>query len=128
MATKEDISTLVQSSNVDRIAAYARAGRKYASLSMEHLNLAWVATFRKMAENAADPNIRELHNDYDSEMSLRRAEPPFHLVKEEVESFCAAVDELAAGLKANHPDRIDEINAEIERDILDYKSSTRKAS
>jgi hypothetical protein len=79
MIKKDDVLGYLQSSRIDRAAAYAQSGRKHASLSLDDLNLAWVMAFREMAARPVDPDIRDLHNDYDSELELRGVDPPYHL-------------------------------------------------
>src|ERR1700733_11388033 len=99
MTKKDDVMGFVQSRHIDRVAAYAQSGRKHASLSLEKLNLAWEMAFHELAARPADPDIRALHDNYDSELALRGAEPPYHLVKDELEALCAKAGERVAELE-----------------------------
>src|SRR5262249_49398567 len=91
---------------------YVKAGRRYRSLSQEELFGHWVAVYRRLASDPFCESDRQTSTDLEGEFQLRQLEPPFDLVKHEVEVFGVAVM-ARMGEITKDPTESARINAEI---------------
>jgi len=73
---------------------YVRRGRANEGKSAEDLEQEWLTGFRAWAESSARHKAfdRRSLDDLEFEMYLRRVEPPFDLVKNEIEALRVAQD------------------------------------
>ena len=78
----------------DEATDYVRRGRANERKSAEDLEQEWLAGFRAWAESNARNKVfdRRPLDDLEFEMYLRRIEPPFDLVKDEIEALRVAQD------------------------------------
>lgn len=98
---------------IDSTARYLSEGRQFAELSDDDLNDTWVEAFKGWVRDAG---ARKASDDADAEMSLRKMEPPLHLVNEEFEML-----QERAKARANASDAVDEIGGKIIKDFIDAK-------
>jgi hypothetical protein len=128
MVTKEGALGFLQSQSADRAATYAAGGREHARLSVEELQGQWVAAFRAMAADATDADLWSIHSDLDSEFILRGIEPPYSLVKDDLERFITSVDALVREQKQTDPDGHREANGRLLADFEAFEERRNKGS
>src|ERR1700756_2897380 len=85
MGTDDDDIVLawLRNRSFEQTEDYVRRGRHLADVSTEELKRQWVEAFRIWAANygTEDHRVRE---DLEAELQLRRDEPPFDLVADEI--------------------------------------------
>ena len=101
------IQSWIESESVDDIAEYAARGRKFADLSDANLSEAWVRALKKSAKNFQNTRLRDTHSDYTSEFRLRRLEPPYDLVSDDLNKMTDAVKKWVASLSREEREEIE---------------------
>jgi hypothetical protein len=93
-AETEVMLAYLEDRRLHEAADYARRGRANERKSAEELEQEWLAGFRAWAESSARHKVfdRRSLNDLEFEMYLRRLQPPFDLVKNEIEALRVAQD------------------------------------
>ena len=88
----------------DEATDYVRRGRANERKSVEDLEQEWLAGFRAWADSSARNKVfdRRSLDDLEFEMYLRRVEPPFDLVKNEIEALRVAQDRRFKWLAHDH--------------------------
>ncbi len=100
---QDGIAAWITSSFLDRVARYAREGRRHAHLDRAALQHAWVRAVRAMAENVRSTARRERQHDLEAEYRLRRVEPPYHLVEEAMALYTRRANEMLLELLRDDP-------------------------
>ena len=101
------IQSWIESESVDDIADYAARGRRFATLSDAELLEAWVGALKKSARNFQNTRVRDMHSDYTSEYRLRRLEPPYDLVSDDLDKMTGAVRKWVAELSEEEREEIE---------------------
>jgi hypothetical protein len=93
-AETELMLAYLEDRRLNEAADYVRRGRANERKSVEELEHEWLAGFRAWAESSGRDKVfdRRSLDDVESEMYLRRVEPPFDLVKNEIETLRTAQD------------------------------------
>src|SRR5689334_12557309 len=94
----KDVRGWLQSQEIDHTAEYLRRGRQFDSLSLDDLTAQWAATFKDPDLYMRSREHRSLTADYMSEFSLRKVEPPIHVVKDDFAKIQKAVRNMMRGL------------------------------
>jgi hypothetical protein len=101
----------------DRAAEYAAGGRHHRHLSDQQLAAKWVAAFKKTAKWPRAPKLRKAESELSSEFRLRRASPPRHEVREDIERMVASLVADLEFLGRDCPAALEELTAAITRRI-----------
>ena len=101
------IQSWIESESVDDVADYAARGRRFAALSDAELLEAWVRALKKSAKNFQNTRLRDTHSDYTSEFRLRRLEPPYDLVSDDLNKMTDAVKKWVASLSREEREEIE---------------------
>src|SRR3954452_5676708 len=99
--SREDTETLRANMTSDRIGDYAARGRKHQHLEDQMLVLEWVLAVREMADDVRDYKKKAIEDDLKSEMQMRGMEPPFELVRNELDRYCAEFDKAIEEMRIN---------------------------
>lgn len=93
-AETELMLAYLEDRRLNEAADYVRRGRANEKKSAEELEQEWLVGFRAWAESSARDRVydRRSLDDLESEMYLRRLQPPFDLVKNEIEVLRVAQD------------------------------------
>jgi hypothetical protein len=117
------IQSWIESESVDDVADYAARGRRFAALSDAELLEAWVRAFKKSAKNFQNTRARGTHSDYTSEFRLRRLEPPYGLVSDDLNKMTDAVKKWVASLS---PEEREEIEYKVGKDFEAFQKRVKK--
>lgn len=119
---------LLASQRLDRMARYAREGRRFQGLSDRDLALQWVAAFKASADDPRNAEKRIVERDFDSEFYLRDKEPPAHLVKEAAEKLFAATDAIQRKFEKEDPEGFREFRRELDIELLAYLQNRKRGN
>jgi hypothetical protein len=125
---ERDVETFLASQQTDDAADYASRGRVFKPLTDKQLAEKWVSTFRDMADAPGDQALRALETDLRSEFRLRNIEPPHDQIKSEMDRFVAHLSSWFEKLERDDPDRVTEMNEEMEQDIADLKARMKRSN
>jgi hypothetical protein len=99
---------------------YVARGRRHQSLSAEELAARWCDVMRRWAADAAKPEARSDMSDVQSEYALRGKEPPWDLVKDEMDQVAEATREWLEDIRTIEPERWAQMSRELEADIATF--------
>ena len=105
---------------------YLARGRRYAGLPTDEVKTRWVAAFREMVADLRAPERQQAAQDLEAELTLRKEDVPYDLVRTELESFSAAAMAAIQRLRQD-PERFARIDREIMQQIAAFYSSTKDA-
>jgi hypothetical protein len=105
--------------NLDGALAYSARGRAFVDEETGVLKPMWVTLFRDYAENSYKLYDRQRLDDVSSELLLRDEEPPYAVVKDEIELLTA---NAARALARMDPQSKEEANEELGTDIESFKN------
>ena len=128
MSVKKDVEEFLISDEVERVADYAKRGRKHQRMTDEELSTAWKVAFTHMADNIRDNQRRAVTNDFDAEFSLQGQEPPYDSVREIFERYTADVCRDIKNMEVDDPDQYDEMGDRIVADMNAFKISKDKSN
>jgi hypothetical protein len=100
---------MMQAKAVDAAADYVRRGRAHRGLTDADLAGAWVAAFRAYSHNP------------EAELNLRRMDPPFDAVREDLERLKTAAMQVWEQLKAA-PEHFAEVERDLQLDLISFRA------
>ena len=104
---RNTIQSWIESESVDDVADYAARGRRFAALSDAELFEAWVGALKKSTKNFRSTRLRDTHSDYTAEYRLRRLEPPYDLVSDDLNKMTDAIRKWVANLSQEEREEIE---------------------
>ena len=131
MADKEkDISVAwvawLENKQLQHTEQYVRRGRRFAGTPTHELKEQWILAFKYWASDLrqVEPG-RNLREDLESELAMRKEKLPFDAVKTEMDQLKSAVKAAAKHLEAD-PKRFEEFDRELQSDLDDFERSTKR--
>lgn len=119
---RKDMEAWLVSEQANAAADYAARGRKHQTLSADELIGAWVQAFRSLATKFQDRDSRIAEADLKSELLLRKIEPPYDVVKDDLDRLTNSAADAIDKLKAEDPGHFDRVNKEIEGDVAVFRA------
>ena len=118
MYERHMVDVLLENQTLERLQSYLNRDRRLAATSLEVLNARWIHLMEAWAETAnsrgrTDHRERE---DIEAELQLRKAQPPFHHVKEVFEQLQRASEQAYQEI-TGQSDRLAHADSEIEAAI-----------
>ena len=108
--TELPVATWLQHRRFDLAADYLRRGRRYGELPTAHLKLRWLETVVAWAGRYDCASLRGQASDLQTELLLRRCDPPWRLVASALKTIDRrtrqALEQLPAGAKARIAEQI----------------------
>jgi hypothetical protein len=118
------MSSWLANKNFEHLEKYVHAGRKFRDLDIGEVKRQWVIAFKILGANFRnDPPERA---DLEAELQIRGQEPPHDLVKPELEALKKAAAEAFKQIQAEG--RTEEVGADIERDLEEYRRRAEKGN
>jgi hypothetical protein len=115
----------LQNQYIDEAFSYNLKGRKYRDYSLAHLNNAWIEIITEISENIwTHAHIRM---DIESEYLLRRENPPYEDVTDQLEKIEQTAQQLSSAVRKN-PDLASRIRNEVTRGRIVPLNNSEKSS
>jgi len=124
---KADVESWIASESTDKVADYASRGRKHQNLSDLDLVTAWQTAFKRMADDVRDYDRRAVEEDYKSEFILRKIEPPYASIHDELERYFDETDRAIRQLQTDDPKGYEKMGRTISTDLEAFKLSRDKS-
>jgi hypothetical protein len=86
-SAETEMKAFLASKAVDQISDYSQRGRSYHALSDEELVQSWQSVWNELATDPADMKNRDIQGDLAAEFALRRQEPPWRLVRRQIDIY-----------------------------------------
>jgi hypothetical protein len=108
-----EMLALLENQRLLHLEDYVKRGRELASIDSEELRDRWIIEFKKWVASRPRYMDQRARDDIEGELALRGEQPPFDLVKDELEALRvasrAAMDQLKRdplrGPSGNSPTR-----------------------
>jgi hypothetical protein len=120
-----EMDAFLASKTVDHISDYSQRGRIYGELSDEELLESWQSIWNELATDAFDDKKRGIEADLVAEFSLRRREPPWEIVRTQIDIFLKE-DERAWKMRLKQNPEAQEVADEAFEDEMDNFVNRRK--
>jgi hypothetical protein len=120
---ENDVLGYLSSTGTDKLADYATRGRKHQHLSTEDLTIAWKTAVRAMVDDVLNYELRSVAEDLKSEFLLRKTEPPYHFVREDMDRYFAEVDRAIQALKNEDPAKYEAMSRGVVQDLEEFKAA-----
>jgi hypothetical protein len=127
-AFDRDVELYLANDLIDHIADYASRGRSHKRLTDDQLSAKWIAAFRNFADDRNDRGRRAIEMDLKAEFQLRNTEPPYDLVKPEIDRVVEDISSDFEKMKRDDPDAVDEMSQEMEYDLADLKARMKRSN
>ncbi len=119
---QDEVGVWIACGFLDRMARYARDGRRHGTLSPAGLEAAWVRAVRVMAADVRNLAARDRQHELEAEYRLRRIEPPYHLVTAEIAAYAKGAEQLLVEMVREEPERV----AALERTLAEELEMGRR--
>jgi hypothetical protein len=95
----------LQNNQMEATADYLRRGRHHARLDLEDVKREWVSEFRRWVTGLCigRSTNRRTHEDFESELRVRPVEPPWEVVRQDIERMREAMDGRMRRLARDNP-------------------------
>lgn len=107
----------------EELESYLNRGRQLANTPLEELRTRWIAEMRAWAKVFRGFD-HSAHEDIEAEMKLREVEPPFDLVRQELNAVRGAAKKAGAEL-LNDPERRDAVDRDITAEIRQLENNAK---
>jgi hypothetical protein len=125
---QRDMEMFFASELIDHIADYASRGRSYKSLTDDQLSRQWIAAFKNFADDRSDHGRRATEMDLKAEFQLRNIEPPYDVVKPEIDRVVEGMSCDFEKMTRDDPEKVDEMTEGMEDDIADLKARMKRSN
>ena len=86
-SVEAEMKAFLASKAVDQISEYSQRGRSYRDLSDRELVQSWQTVWNELAADPLNMKNRDIQADLASEFALRQQEPPWQLVREQIDIY-----------------------------------------
>jgi hypothetical protein len=100
------VATWLQHRRFELAADYLRRGRPFAEVPTAHLMLRWLETVVAWADHYDSVRLRAQASDLQTELELRRSDPPWRLVESALRVIDARTRQAIEALPKDAKDRI----------------------
>jgi len=114
---QDEMAGWIASQFQDRMARYARDGRRHGGLDGVALEIAWVRATRAMAADVRNGAARDRQHELEAEYRLRRMEPPYHLVQDAIAAYAKGAEQLLVAMVRDEPERVAALSETIEEEL-----------
>lgn len=102
----------------NRLQSYLDRGRKFETYSRNELQDQFIVAYRRWSRDVTDKDLSQLTSDLSVEFNLRKEDPPYAVVEEEVDAITKSIAAMASTLDK---DRLTEINDQMVEEYDDAK-------
>jgi len=117
---EDDLRGWLRSETVDATVDYVARGRKHQNLLGADLAVAWISSFRRLSFEFRNPELHLAQADLSAEYVLRAAEPPYHLVIDDVDRLSTSIKRDVENLS---PEKRDDISEKMFERYSTFRSS-----
>jgi len=105
---------------VDQISDYNERGRSYRALSDDELVLSWQSIWKELATDPISTKKLDTQADLASEFALRQKNPPWEIVRRQINIFQKATKRAWERQRLEDPEANAQSNKDIENDLEEF--------
>jgi len=105
---------------VDQISDYNQRGRAYRALSDDELVHSWQSIWNELATDPVNMKKRDAQADLASEFALRQKNPPWELVRRQIDIFLKDAERAWERHRKGNPETDAQANEAIDADLEDF--------
>ena len=125
-SAEAEMESFLASKAVDQISDYSQRGRVYRKLSNEELIQAWESIWNDLAADALNAKKRDMQSDLVSEFSLRKREPPWEMVRTQINTFLGKAKRAWQRQRKRNPGADEQANEALEDDMEDFRNRRKR--
>src|ERR1700683_212794 len=118
MSDNDLVDAWLANQRLEQLEGYIKRGRSLANISVGELRARWMAAIRAWASSLSEFDHEE-REDIEAEMKLRKTEPPYDLVREQLNAIRIAAKNVGAEI-LNDPERRDAIDRHLTAEISQF--------
>ena len=119
MSDNDLVDAWVANQRLERLEGYIKRGRPLANLSLEELRARWINAIRDWASSLSNFDHEE-REDIEAEMKLRKIDPPFDLVVDQLNAIRSAAEKVGVAI-LNDPERRDAIDRHLTAELRQFE-------
>ena len=117
---RDDLVSMLLAGQMDFAADYVRRGRAHRNLTDAELREEWKAAFRAHSQEPRPGLLRRTLQDFQAELDLRKLDPPFDAVREDLDRLTAAATATFEQLRAD-PERFEDVDKDLRADLTAFR-------
>jgi hypothetical protein len=130
MPTKTDelLLSYLQNDQLGAISDYVGRGRRHAQLELEDVRRQWVSEFRRWVVGLRIGRSlnRRIHEDFESELRIRQIEPPWEVVRQDIEGMREAMEGRMRRLARDHPAKFAEQRRRFDDELERFQQGSEQ--
>ena len=119
-SAKAEMKAFLASKAVDQISEYSQRGRSYRDLSDRELVQSWRSVWNELAADPLNIKNRHIQADLASEFALRQKEPPWQLVREQIDIYLERAERAQRIELKENPDAVAQAREAMDDDFEDF--------
>jgi hypothetical protein len=123
-----EMKAFLASKAVDQISDYNQRGRAYRTLSDDELTGAWETIWDQMAVDPGNIEKHGIQADLGSEFALRQQEPPWKLVRRQIDIYLEASERAWRKQQKENPDAEANANEALDEDFEEFMNQRNRAN
>ena len=119
-SAEAEMKAFLASKAVDQISEYSQRGRSYRDLSDRELVQSWQTVWNELAADPLNVKNRNIQADLASEFVLRQEEPPWQLVREQIDIYLERAERAQQIQLKENPDADAEASEAMDDDFEEF--------
>ena len=119
-SAEAEMKAFLASKAVDQISEYSQRGRSYRDLSDRELVQSWQSVWNELAAEPLNVKNRNIQADLASEFVLRQEEPPWQLVREQIDIYLERAKRAQQIQLKENPDADAEASEAMDDDFEEF--------
>ena len=119
-SVEAEMKAFLASKAVDQISEYSQRGRSYRDLSDRELVQSWQTVWNELAANPLNMKNRDIQADLASEFALRQQEPPWQLVREQIDIYLERAERARQIQLKENPDADAQASEAMDDDFEEF--------
>ena len=119
-SAEAEMKAFLASKAVDQISEYSQRGRSYRDLSDRELVQSWQSVWNELAAEPLNVKNRNIQADLASEFVLRQEEPPWQLVREQIDIYLERAERAQQIQLKENPDADAEASEAMDDDFEEF--------
>ena len=127
-SAEAEMKAFLASKVVDQISDYNQRGRAYRTLSDDELIGSWEAVWDLLAVDPVNMENRDIQADLGSEFALRQQEPPWKLVRRQIDIYLEGAELARQKQRNENPEAEAKADEALEEDLEEFMDRRSRAN
>ncbi len=127
-SAEAEMKAFLASKVVDQISDYNQRGRAYRTLSDDELIGSWEAVWDLLAVDPVNMENRDIQADLGSEFALRQQEPPWKLVRRQIDIYLEGAELARQKQRNENPEAEAKADEALEEDLEEFMNRRSRAN